>query len=432
MPLNEDQKMDVALYRFSLLAPILNNQVDDLKVYLDKVASTLYDVPHYGRRQYSARTIRRWLWEYRRNGLDALKPQRRKDSGSFRAIPEPLQERILAVRRENPLASVTLFYEELLRSGALLRADASYYSIYRLLRKHDMVRVPDAPAHTKERRKFAFDQVNRLWQGDMMVGPYILVDGRRKLTSLFAFIDDCSRLVPFGRFDLDQDFEALKRVYIEAVVRRGIPQTVYLDNAKVYRSKLFHEALARMGTVVAHTEPYDAASKGKIERFFRTVRERFLPRVGAPSSVDDLNQAFWRWLEEDYHRRIHSSLGMSPLDKYLSQVSHVKLVSDPNTVRRLFLKRETRRVNKDSTISVMGTFFEVPPELVGQRIEVRFDPNDSEQVFLYRDNEPLGTGTPVRTADNALVKRNRVLTPGDMPLLSFREALNRKEGTSGV
>jgi transposase InsO family protein len=432
LSLSEDQKTDVALYRFSLLAPILNNQVDDVKAYLDEVASTMYDVPHYGWRQYSARTVRRWLWEYRRDGLDALKPQRRKDSGSFRSIPQPLQDKILAARRESPLATVTLFYEELLRSGVLLRADASYYSVYRLLRKHGLVRVPDAPASARERKKFAFEQVNRLWQGDMMVGPYILVDGRRKSSSLFAFIDDCSRLVPFGRFDVDQDFDALKRVYIEAVVRRGIPQTVYLDNAKVYRSKLFHEALARMGTIIAHTQPYDAASKGKIERFFKTVRERFLPTIGEPSSIDDLNQAFWRWLEEDYHRRVHSSLGMSPLDKYLSQVNSVKLVSDPDAVRKLFLKREARRVNKDSTISVMGTFFEVPSELVGQRIEARFDPNDLERVFLYREDEFLGTATPVRIADNALVKRNKTSPLADMPLLSFWEALKRKEGAGDV
>lgn len=432
MSLNEEQKMDVALFRFSLLAPILNNQVDDVNAYLEKVASTVYDVPHYGRRQYSARTVRRWLWAYRRDGLDALKPQRRKDSGSFRSIPQALQDKILDARRDSPLASVTLFYEELLRSGILLRADASYYSVYRLLRKHGLVRVPDQAGPIKERKKFAFDQVNRLWQGDMMVGPYILVNGRRKSTNLFAFIDDCSRLVPFGRFDFEQDLEALKQVYIEAVIRRGIPQTVYLDNARVYRSKLFHEALARMGTVIAHTQPYDAASKGKIERFFKTVRERFLPTIGEISSIEELNQAFWRWLEEDYHRRIHSALGMSPLDKYLSQVNTLKLVSDPEAVRRLFLKRETRRVNKDSTISVMGNFFEVPSELVGQRIDVRFDPSRPDQVFLYRGDELIGTATPVRVADNALIKRSHGASQPELPMLSFREALNRKGAAGGV
>jgi len=423
LPLNEEQKMDVALYRFSLLAPVLNNQVDDANAYFERVACQAHEVPHYGQRQYTVRTIRRWLYTYRRGGLDALKPQKRKDSGSFRCIPQVLQDKILAARQENPLITVALFYEELLRSGVLLRADASYYSVYRLLRKHGLVKVADA-GPCKERKKFAFDQVNRLWQGDMMVGPCILVNDRKKSTNLFAFIDDCSRLVPFACFEQEQDLEALKRVYVEAVVRRGIPQTVYLDNAKIYRSKLFHEALARMGTVVAHTEPYDAASKGKIERFFRTVRERFLPMAGTPCSIDELNMAFWQWLEEDYHRRVHSGIGMSPLDKYLSQAGCLKLVSDPEAVRRLFLKRETRRVNKDCTISVKGYLLEVPPELVGQRIEVRFDPGNPKEVFLYRDNELIAEATPVRMADNALIKRGRAAPE---PLLSFREALRKGE-----
>jgi len=74
----------------------------------------------------------------------------------------------------------------------------------------------------------------------------------------------------------------MKRVYVEALVRRGIPKIVYLSNGKVYRSHLFHAACARLGTTVAHTQPYDAASKGKIERFFRTVRERFLPLLSYP------------------------------------------------------------------------------------------------------------------------------------------------------
>lgn len=199
----------------------------------------------------------------------------------------------------------------------------------------------------------------------------------------------------------------MKQVYIQAVIRRGIPQVVYLDNGKVYRSKLFHEACARMGTTVSHTEPYDAASKGKIERFFRTVRERFLPLLPhSMTSLNELNQAFWQWLEEDYHRRVHSALGMSPLDKYLSQSNQVKVVIDPDWITHLFLKREERRVNNDATISICGTCFEVSPALIGQRIQVRFDPGNLDEVWIYANDEFIGTGKPVITADNAVIKRH--------------------------
>jgi len=267
-----------------------------------------------------------------------------------------------------------------------------------------------------------------MWQGDMMAGPYIYFQGKKKPTYLFAFIDDCSRLITFARFDMSQNFDAMKKVYIEAVIRRGIPQIVYLDNGKVYRAKVFHEACARMGTTISHTEPYDAASKGKIERFFRTVRERFLPLMPHNmSSVEELNQAFFRWLEEDYHRKIHSGLGMSPLDKYLSQVKQLKVVSDPDWVNQLFLRREERRVNNDATISINSCFFEVSPALIGQRVQVRFDPADLNQVWIYIDDELIGTGIPVKESDNAIIKRKRAGDDINPPLLSFREAMIRRE-----
>jgi transposase InsO family protein len=393
MAITEEMKIEVALFRFGLIAPIINNQVDDVNAYLETVSSRVHDVPHYGKKEYTSKTIRIWLNEYRHGGLDALKPQKRKDRGSSRVISNTLGEKIIAYRNEHPAFSVMLLYEQMAKEGMLLRSDVSYHTVYRFLKYRGLEKPSLDQVTVKDRKKFAFEQVNRMWQGDMMAGPYIYVQGKKKPTYLFAFIDDCSRLITFARFELSQNFDAMKKIYIEAILRRGIQQIVYLDNGKIYRSKLFHEACARMGTTISHTEPYDAASKGKIERFFRTVRERFLPLMPHNmSSINELNQSFFRWLEEDYHRKIHSGLGMSPLDKYLSQVKQLKVVSDPDWVSQLFLRREERRVNNDATISINGCFFEVSPALIGQRIQVRFEPADLNQVWVYAGDELIGTG----------------------------------------
>ncbi|MFY9324204.1 MAG: Mu transposase C-terminal domain-containing protein [Syntrophomonadaceae bacterium] len=195
---------------------------------------------------------------------------------------------------------------------------------------------------------------------------------------------------------------------------------VYLDNAKVYRSKLFHEAAARLGISVAHTEIYDAAAKGKIERFFRTVRERFLPLLSRPvTSLEQLNEAFFLWLEEDYHRKEHSALGMSPLNKYLSQVNQLRLAPDPDTIHHLFLHTDKRRVNNDAAISISGQLFEVPSHLIGLRITVRFDPDDLSVVWLYLDDELLGQAKPVIPAENAVIKRQQ-------HTLSFKDAMSKE------
>jgi len=425
----EEAKMEIALFRFGLIAPILNHQVLDVTAYLETVSSRIHDVPYYGKREYSAKTIRCWLNQYRHEGLDALKPQKRKDKGTSRVISETLGEKIIAYRREYPSISVMLLYDQMIREGILLRSEVSYHSVYRYLKNRGLEKPLVDQVTAKDRKRFAYDQVNRMWQGDMMAGPYIYLGAKKKPTYLFAFIDDASRLITFARFDISQNFEAMKRVYIQAVIRRGIPQVVYLDNGKVYRSKLFHEACARMGTTVSHTEPFDAPSKGKIERFFRTVRERFLALLPhGMTSLDELNQAFWQWLEEDYHRRVHSALGVSPLDKYLSQADRVKVVSDPDWINHLFLRREERRVNNDATISICGACFEVSSALIGQRIQVRFDPGNMNEVWIYANDELIGTGRPVLPADNAIIKRQR--TGNDETLvssLSFYEARARRE-----
>ena len=152
-----------------------------------------------------------------------------------------------------------------------------------------------------------------------------------------------------------------------------------------------------------------------------------MPLLSYPaSSLDKLNRAFGKWLEEDYHRRVHSSLDMSPLDKYLSLVNQVKFVREPDLVWDLFLKRESRRVHNDATVSVGGKVFEVPPTLIGQKVEVRFEPNDLSKLLIYANDKFVGKGLPVQLADNARMKRNR--SENDAPqVLSFHEALLKRE-----
>lgn len=229
MALTEEQKMEVALFRFGLIAPLLNNQVDDPKAYLEKLAAQFHNVPFHGKKEYGEKTFRRWLLEYRKNNLDGLKPQSRKDKGQSRVILDALAEKIVAFRHEHPGLSVTLLYDQMVKEGIILRSEVSYHSVYRFLKKKNLAKPLADDTVVKDRRRFAYDEVNRMWQGDMMAGPYVLVNGRKKPSYLFAFIDDCSRLVTFAQFVTEQNFEAMKKVYIEAVLRRGIPKIVYFD-----------------------------------------------------------------------------------------------------------------------------------------------------------------------------------------------------------
>lgn len=415
--MQEKDREKVALFRYGLIAPILNGQVANQKEFLAEITGKVHQVPYYGAKEFTPKTLACWLLAYRRAGFDGLKPKPRSDRGQSRKLSQEQEEHLLALRQGLRDMPVSVFYDRLVDKGEFLPKDISYATVYRILRKHGM--IGKESVKSPERKRFAYDTVNTLWQGDMSVGPYLVLNGRKTKTFLFAFIDDCSRLVPFAQFFLSEKFESLRTVFKEALIRRGIPKIVYVDNGKIYRSDTFQIACASLGIALTHTQPYDAASKGKIERFFGTVKTRFMPLLKSqpPSSLDELNRQFWQWLEEDYHRKIHASLGMSPLDMYLSQASRVRMVEDPASLNPLFLKRENRKVKHDGTISVNNELYEVPPRFIGQRIEVRFD---EDGVYVYEDGQAVAKAVPVNFADNARVKRERAL--------SFHEMFSGKEG----
>lgn len=405
--MEEKDREQVALFRYGLLAPVLLGDVPSQKEYLAKAAAKKHQVPYYGEKEFTPKTLAGWLVDYRREGFEGLKPKRRSDRGKPRKFCREQEEHIIALRNLERNMPVSVFYDRLVEKGEILPKDASYATVYRLLKKHGLIgkkgiKIP-------ERKRFAYDTVNTLWQGDMSYGPYLSINGKKIQTYLFAFIDDCSRVVPFAQFFFSEKTESLSTVFKEALLRRGIPKIVYVDNGKVYRSEVFQVACASLGIVLTHTQPYDAASKGKIERFFGTVKTRFLPtlKVEPASSLDELNQRFWQWLEEDYHRREHASLGMKPHDVYFSQTSRVKLVEDPSCLNHLFLKRQMRKVRHDGTISVQNKLFEVPQKYIGQRIEVRF--ND-DGVYIYENGLPKDKAKAVNFTDNAHVKRERTLS----------------------
>ena len=395
------------VFRYGLIAPMLHGSVEDRGEYMAEASGKVYQVPYYGATEYSPKTIRAWLSAYQRDGLDGLKPRQRSDKGKPRVIPLEARQKILELREGNTQVPVTVFYQQLVEKDVLKPQDVSYCSVYRFLKKLDLVgkRLRKEP----ERKRFAVDTVNELWQADFSCGPYLKVGRKKVPTFLFAFLDDASRLVPFAGFMVDQSFDSLKVVFKEALCRRGIPKKVYTDNGKIYTSQQFQWVCASLGIALIHAKPFDAAAKGKIERFFLTVKERFYSILAPQSltSLEALNQAFAAWLEKDYNGRLHSAIGMTPLDAYMSQAENVRVLTDPSSLDPLFLRRETRKVRHDSTITIDKRLFEVPPKYIGQSIEVRFEAHDLGEVLIYEDGAEIARVKPVNLADNARMRRDK-------------------------
>jgi putative transposase len=400
--MDEQTRERIALFRYGLIVPILNDQTDR-KVYLAEVSTQSHNVPHYGDKRFAPKTILEWLLHYRRQGFDGLKPGRRSDRGRSRTLSLEQQNHLLAIRKELTAMPLTVFYDHLITKGEILPSEVSYSTLHRFMKKHGLLgrETPNTP----ERKRFAYDQVNALWQTDASEGPYLRVDGKVVKTYLIAFIDDCSRIVPFAQFVPSEKFDGLRTVMKEALIRRGIPKMLYTDNGKIFRSDILQFACAGLGIQLLHTKAYDPQSKGKIERYFRTCKTRFytLLKAEPASSLEELNERFWRWLEEEYHRRPHSSLeGKMPLEVYLSQTDRIRTVDDPAALDTLFLKRVFRSVKHDATFMLDNRLYEVPDRFAGQKVEIRYD---EEQIHLYEEGKAVAQAAEVRFHDNAHVKR---------------------------
>jgi hypothetical protein len=243
-----------------------------------------------------------------------------------------------------------------------------------------------------------------------MYGPYVGTN-KKQPTYFLAYIDDASRLITHAQFYLTQDIASLRNSFKEAVLRRGIPKVIYTDNGKIYRSQSFEYLCANLGVTLLHHAVGMAHQKGKIERFFRTVRLRFLSTLKSEdlAGIDTLNNKLGIWLLNDYQKRPHEGLsGETPMDFFLKQAGHVALITDLAEFNKKLLLTVRRTVGKDATVSFGGSLYETGMHLAGERLDAKYDPDAKtgiHELYLYREGTPVGTAKLVNYNDNAKRKR---------------------------
>ena len=403
---------EVALFRYGLIADLkdLPPGTKGLGKLLAQKASAHYCIPGSTRTRVDAETIRHWLRYYRRGGFDALKPKPRKDAGSSHALPQDLVDRLCLLKEEKPELSVQLLIREL-RDAGLMAPDlpVAPSTVHRLLSRAGLMRKM-SDGDGKDRRRFSFEHANDLWMSDVMHGPAVLVDGRTKRKAyLIAFIDDATRVVPFAAFALAENTSAFLPVLKQAIIRRGIPKRLYVDNGSAFRSHHLALACAKLGITLIHARPYQPQGKGKQERWFRTVRLQLLARLRPEDtqSLEALNRRLWAYIEGEYHQTPHRGLeGNTPLEAWAARAGGVEYVGASADIDDLFLFEERRRVAKDRTVSLHGVFFEVDANLVGKAVILRFDPTRPRAaVQVFADGKRFPDARPVDTKANCFVRR---------------------------
>ena len=289
----------LALFRFGLIAPLVLETLPrgELTRRAEEIAARHYDIPDSQRISVSVDTLLEWALRYRKGGFDALAPKPRQDRGQSRAITPQLADLIERLKRENPhRTGMTLLRELALSSeqnGASSEFRVSASTLYRFLKQRGLTER-QLLASTPH-KKFAAQSSNQIWQADMLFGPYVQRPGGGKMQAfLHAILDDASRLIPHAQFYPNQGLDACLDCLRQAIAARGVPVRMYIDNAKIYRCQQLARIAASLGILIVHTPPYQPEGRGKIERFFRTVRDQFLTNLDRKQSLslEQLNDRY--------------------------------------------------------------------------------------------------------------------------------------------
>jgi putative transposase len=341
---------------------------------------------------FSAGSIERYYYMHRKGGFNVLLPAGRSDKGRSHVLSPAMQEKLLEARLQHPKIDVTVLVRHMADAGVVEPGDFSLSSVYRLFTAHGLdrrsLKAGGFQPESGPQKAFEAPMPNMLWMADMMYGPTIVTaEGKAIHTRLFALLDDNSRLCPFAQYFASEGSECFMAVLREAIRCRGMPDKLYTDNGKVFLCRHLRIVCANLNIKLSRARPYAAWSKGKIERFFRSLQSQFQSALvfDPVHSLEELNARLWHWIEI-YHQSPHRGSGEPPARRFMAYSETIRPAPPDEELDRLFLCKKDRRVRKDATVSINGVFFELTPALRGQQVEVRFNPQRLEEVEIWHQN----------------------------------------------
>jgi len=403
-----DQKtmIEIASIRLALIQPAFNGTYPDAtkKQYYERISAVPLKLPDGKTVKYAYGTLACWESDYRKGGFEALMPKERADCGKSRKLDDDAISAIVRIRNEFPKINATEIYNKLIADGIIGRNDVSLTTIQRYIKKHNL-KGASAPGQ-KDRKAFEEEFACGMYQGDTMYGPYLVENGMRRRTYCIMLLDDKSRMIVAGRFFYADNAYNFQKVLKEAVASRGIPTKLYVDNGSPYKNEQLSLICGQLGTVLIHTPVRDGASKGKCERNFRTLRNRFLNILDCDSisGINELNEKLHAYIQR-HNTTIHSATGMTPHDRYMEDISRVKMPSDKEWLDNCFMNRIKRRVRNDATVIIDKIMYDVPMEFIRSTVEIRYLPDAMENAYIWYEEKKY----PIRKTnkvENGRTKRN--------------------------
>lgn len=405
----------VALFRLSVLGPLASRDHfsrGELKKMLNELAAHTYLIPGSKRTRLSPQAIERWYYAWKQGGIEALEPKVRCDKQRTH-LPEAIQTALLSAKQDNPARSLNTLIGLLESQGIVAQGALARASVHRFLQKHQLSKRTLADANTIERRAFVAAHANDIWHADVMHGPTISSFFGRRKVYLVSLLDDASRLIAHADFCWGESALDIEDVLKTAILKRGIPKKIILDNGAAYRASSLQEICARLEIRLVYCPAYEPQGKGKLERYHRTFRALFLNEIQLDhiEELIDLNSRLWAWIDQVYHQRPHKGLdGKTPQARWREDVTHIRPLSHAMVTRfdELFYHRVKRFIRKDGTLSWEGRYFEVPYQHAQHTVYLVFDPLSKQALYIESEaGENLGPVTPLDKLANSQRHRQR-------------------------
>jgi len=402
-------------FRQSLVAELANPFLDygQLKKMVAEKAAQRYEMPWSCKVTISPGTIRKWLEAYRHSGKEGLRPKARSDCGQSRVVSPEEQRVFVDYLRSNPRLTATAAWKKLSDEGKL-EGPIATSSLSRLVRANGLEREARLHDQVIEMSlKFDFFYPLECVQADCLHGP-LIPDGKggRCKAILIAFIDDSTRRIVYAEFTQSEQSLAFEKGIRHILSSQGRIAKLYVDNGSTFVSTQTQRILDILQIHLVHSTPHRPQGRGKIERFFRILRDGFLRPLDVQSvtGFEDLNLRLRTWLETEYHRSGHRGLPghQTPLEAWLAKAHHLKPLNPLTDLDTVFFHETHRRVAKDNTVTMNNRLYEVPPILCGKKVTLRYNPQQSTaKVQAWFDGKDYGACREVDSYANTRVKRSQ-------------------------
>jgi len=422
-----DRQKKVLDFRFGIISDLVYSHASgkELARLIAEKAARTYEIPFSRKTRITESCIRKWLAAYRTKGHDALAPKTRKDKGSCRAISDEEKELILRLLEQKPTLDASSAVRSLARDGKI-RLGISKSSLSRFIRASGFDRTARMHVATKDQvQRFSYEYPLECIQVDDMHSLAVPdFEGRLRKAILIAFLDDASRRVLYSCFLFSENAQEFEYGILHILRSHGRPRRIYTDNGAPFISGQTQRIVDTLGIPLIHSRPGMPKGRGKIERFFRTVRTQFESCIDPASirSLQDYEMRFHSWVESEYHRQPHSGLGgRTPLDAYLAGTGHISRVDPTIDLDEVFCHEESRTVANDATVSIDGIPYEVPSILIGSKVKLRWNPHANVPlVSVYRDGKDYGKARRIDLYANARSKR--IMDQDDPSQVAFRSS----------